>query len=819
VLSQPTTATGSQERASGSNIVAAVRVWGLRRFRYSHPLSVPRIQKTILDVPRPGRPFRITRAITLTSVFIALATPVVAQTVAREERSTMEAYRLQEDESIKLDGTLDESVWQRGIPATDFVQRDPVEGMAPSESTTVYVVYNSTSLYIGAMLYDSDPSGILAHQKERDAGLGTDDRFMWILDTFLDGRTGYFFEINPAGLRGDGLIGGGGGGGFGTNKSWDGIWDVRVARGPYGWSAEIEIPFRTLNFDRNNERWGINFQRTVRRKNEESLWTGYRRNQQFTRPVHAGVVTGLEGMSQGLGLEAVPYVTTGWHNTPGQETLGGAEATSFPTDVGLDLSYNVTPSLRAALTVNTDFAEVEVDQRRINLTRFPLRFPERRSFFLEGSGVFAFSPRNGVTPFFSRNIGLAEGEAVPIQYGTRLGGQVGPYEIGFLHAHTGDLTSVNVEEQDTVYIPVEDFTAARVKRALFQQSSVGLIYTRRASAEDSTGFALPDRHTIGSDLDLFTSSFLGDKNLQFEAFVVYNTRNTATDSSTFLDRTARGLRINFPNDIWEFSTSYRELGDAFEPALGFTERNGFRRIQPRLQFAPRPHDFLGIRQFEFEVRHEHLMDMNWNLETRETNIKPLGVRFHSGDQFDFQITQQFERLDAQDAADLSENLGAVVTAGDYTMWRWRFNLRTAGRRPISANVEIGGGGFWTGARTQYQVGLTVRPTPGVTLGLDVESNRVSLEGVNDFTASVFRLETAWQFTPMATLTGNLQYDDQSEVLGLFTRFRWIITPGNDLFLVHTYNWQNRYAGQFGDRFAFATLSRGLTTKLSLTQRF
>ncbi len=590
-----------------------------------------------------------------------------------DERRAVTALPLQSGEGIRLDGHITEGVWSRAMPAREFLQRDPVEGAAPTESTTVYVVYDNDNLYIGAIMFDSEPDRILAYQKERDGFTISDDRFVWILDTFLDGRTGYYFEVNPAGLMGDGLIGGGGGGGggsdrdrarrsflggFGVNKSWDGIWEARVARRPDGWSAEIQIPFRTLNFDPSQDTWGINFQRTVRRKNEESAWNGYRRNQRITRPVHAGLLTGLQDMSQGLGLEAKPYAAAGWRFVANNDPT--VDPTDFPRDAGLDLSYNVTTSLRAALTVNTDFAEVDVDRRRVNLTRFPLRFPERRDFFLEGSGVFSFAPSNGVEPFFSRNIGLTAGQPVPIRYGTRLGGQVGPYELGFLQVRTGQ--EQFLDDGVPTDIEGENFTVARAKRTLFEQSSIGVIYTRRATSRDETGFAPPERHTVGADLDLYTSRFLGDKNLQFQSFFVWNSDPVRGGSSSFWDRTARGIRINYPNDIWRIHTSYRELDEGHDPALGFTRRNGFRRLQPTITFAPRPGGFLGLRQLEFEVQYEHLMDMDWALETRKMDFKLLGLRFDSGDRADFTVTRLFERLEPEDEFAIRD---VTIPAGRY----------------------------------------------------------------------------------------------------------------------------------------------------------
>lgn len=751
---------------------------------------------------------------------LSAVTPLASQDV--QSKRSMTAGQLTSEDRIDLDGRVTEDAWFRGTPAREFTQREPTEGATPSESTVVYVVFDADNLYIGVLNYDSNPDGILAFQKERDAFLFSDDRFMWVLDTFLDGRTGYYFEINPAGLMGDGLIGGGGGGGFGggggggggfggfgTNRSWDGIWEARVARFDGGWSAEVEIPFRTLNFNPNNDTWGINFQRTVRRKNEEMLWTGYRRTQQFTRPVHAGLLTGLTGMSQGLGLEVQPYAVGSWKNDPSL-----TDPTEYPTDAGLDVSYNVTPSLRASVTLNTDFAEVEVDQRRVNLTRFPLRFPERRDFFLEGSGVFSFSPRNGVEPYFSRNIGLADGAPVPIVYGARLGGQLGRFELGFIQVRTGSSSRVDEDTGLPYDLTGEDFTVARVKRTIGSQSSIGAIYTRRATSPDSLGVAPVDRHTIGMDLDFFTSTFLGDKNFQFEAFVVHNTDPDPNGAASFGDLTARGIRVSYPNDLWRIHTSYRELPEAFEPALGFTRRNGFRRFQPTVTFAPRPTGIPSIRQFEFEVMFEYLTDMDWRLETRNTQIKPLAIRFESGDRFDFEITQLFERLVPGDTFMIGD---VTIPPGDYNTLDWRLSLFTAGRRIVSGRAQLQGGEFWSGTRMGYEGGIDIRPVPGITFGADYERNDISLPDV-DFSTNLIRVNGAWHISPWASFNGNVQYDDISEVIGLYGRLRWIIKPGSDFFLVLTHNWDNTPGASILD-FDYHVRSRGLASKLTYTHRF
>ncbi len=706
--------------------------------------------------------------------------------------------------ALHVNGELTEEAWALATPISDFTQQEPVEGAQPSERTEIRVVFDDDNLYIGALLFD-DPEGILAHQKRRDAGLGTDDRFMWILDTFLDGRTGYFFEINPAGLMGDGLITGSGGGnrGSGINKSWDGIWEAKVARSADGWSAEIRIPFRTLNFDPEQDTWGINFQRTIRRRNEEILWRGYLRNQGLFRPVHAGRLRGLENPSQGLGLEMVPSVVANWKNVP-----GNADPTTYPRDLSVDLGYSITPGLRAALSVNTDFAEVEVDQRRVNLTRFPLRFEEKRDFFLEGSGVFSFSARSGPSPYFSRRIGLVDGEQIPITYGARLGGQAGRYELGFLQVRTGE----ERVGEERLRVPVEDFTVARVKRSFSAQSSIGAIYTRRATTPNLDRVELEDRHTAGVDLDFFTSSLFGHYNFQFEAFFVWNSNPEPAVDRTLSDLTARGFRLNFPNDVYRAHLSYREFGHDYDPAVGFVTRNGFRRVEPNIGWRPRP-GISWIRRFDFSAQYRYLADLDSSVaEEKQLRLSLLGVDFESGDNLTIQATRQHESLD--DLFEISD--GIEILPGPYTYWETSFRGRTAGRRKLSGDAEYATGGFWDGNRDRYQLGLTLRPNPGISVGGEWERNEVRLPG-GEFETTLIRFLGGWDLSPWASLTGNVQYDDISEVVGLFGKLRWILNPGNELYLVYTHNWRN-LAPDLLDR-DFETLSRGASTKLNYTYRF
>jgi hypothetical protein len=737
---------------------------------------------------------------------------------------------------INLDGRIDDDVWQDATPITDFTQQEPVEGGQPSEETEIRVLFDDDHLYIGVIIYD-DPEGILAYQRERDASLGTDDRFMWILDTFLDGRTGYFFEINAAGLMGDGVITGGGGrggfggggGGGGTNKAWDGIWEAQTALRPDGWSAEIQIPFRTLNFNPNQSEWGINFQRTIRRRNEEIMWRGFRRSEGLRNPVFAGRLTGLQGMSQGLGLEAVPSAIANYRNVP-----TNADPTTYPSDISLDVNYSVTSSLRASVSLNTDFAEVESDSRRVNLTRFPIRFPEQRDFFLEGSGVFSFAPRSGPSPFYSRNIGIGSGQQVPINYGTRLTGQAGAFELGFYQIGTAELDYFDEFAAATANIPSENFTVGRVKRALFEQSAIGAIYTRRSTSADLTGSSPIDRHTAGVDLDFKTRNFLGNKNLELEAFMVWNSNRLAVDDAdyedqTFQDLSSNGFRLNFPNDVWTAHLSYRQFGDDYRPAVGFVTRNNFRRIEPNIGWSPRTPGISWLRRLSFSAQFREQISLDstfpgkdsyllWGsggTEEREWQIKPLGLNFESGDRIEFTATNTYEYLDRE----FSPSPTTTILPGDYTVWNYRLSGNTTSRRRVSLFGGFSWGGFWDGHRQGYGGRVSFRPNPGVTLSTNFQYNDVQLPG-GDFTASLYEVQTDWNPSPWVAITSQVQYDDQSDLVGLFARLRWIVKPGNDVYLVYSHNWLYEAVDMLDpDARSLNRLSRGASIKVNYTYRF
>ncbi len=731
-------------------------------------------------------------AVGLILIALCINLPLWAQSSSDKR---IQAYRIENAEDFTFDGRVTESFWDEIEPATNFRMQEPNEGAQASEKTEVRIAYDSEYLYMGVILYDSNPEGIKAHQKRRDVRIISDERFTWIFDTFNEQRSAYFLEINPNGLRTDGLISTGQGNNI--NLNWDGIWDARTQIGDFGWSAEIKIPFSTFNFDAGSDTWGANFMRVIRRKSETALWTGYRRNQGISRPQDAGTLTGLTGISQGIGLEAVPFGIL-QHN---REQVNGNTESEVTPDGGMDINYSITPSLKASLTFNTDFAEAEVDQRQVNLTRFPLQFPEQRDFFLEGANIYEFAPSSGVNPFFSRRIGLRDGEPIPITYGARVLGNAGNYNLALLHVRTGEKNNINPE----------NFSVARVKRNIGSESTVGAIYTRR-STRNATQLAQPlqERHTMGADLNLGTSTFLGDKNLQFQAFFVYhNTPFLNDESSDGWDRSSRGIRLNYPNQPWSGHVSYREFGNSFDPAVGFTPRNGFRRLQPSIAYTPQLESSDLIQQVGWGLRFEHLTDLDLELLTQDVGFTLFETQFSSGDQISFGVSNHFERL--QRSFDIKRDGSIIIPIGEYRTWEMSSAVETAPFRKVAVDAGFEYGGFWSGTRTQYSAEIILRPFPGFTFSPEYIRTDVNLaEG--DFSTDLMRLEANMDLTNALFLTTNIQYDNLTELIGMNNRLRWIITPGSDLYLVYNHNWINEDS-------AFMTLQTSGTIKLSYAYRF
>jgi hypothetical protein len=713
-------------------------------------------------------------------------------------RRAVGAVRLLDGEAITLDGSLDEPSWARAIPAAEFIQIDPDNGSPPTERTEVRVVFDRDALYLGVTCFDSEPDRWIGWQMRRDDRLFSDDSFMWTIDTFLDGRTGYLFEMNPSGLMADALMGV-----SGDNREWDGIWDARVRRSDIGWTLEVEIPFRTLNFNPANDAWGVNFQRVVSRKNEQSIWSGWARNQGLRRMTNAGLLTGIRDVTQGRGLDIKPYGLVSSLASPGR----GQPAMTTEASAGLDLFYNPTPLLRANFTVNTDFAQTEVDQRQVNLTRYSLFFPEQRDFFLDGATFFDFASDSGgqggsmfgpvergneerLIPFFSRRIGLdAGGTPQTIDYGAKVTGQAGAQDVGLLHVRTGEESGLGSE----------GFTIARVKRRVLRQSYVGGLYTRRDSRlAGATQMA-------GLDARLATSTFLGDQNLEGSGWALYNRQ-----PGSFGGNAAFGASVRYPNDLWNARVDAVEIQENFESAIGFVSRRAYRQYSPAVEFGPRPANHRYIRQVTIGARVDTLTDLGNDVLKRNLIIQPAQVQFHSQDNFRLTFFRRYERLDTPFpiTRQITLPLGAA-----YTFHRYRLFGSTANRRRLAVNGSIEVGEFYSGRRADQGATVSLRVRPGLLLSAAGQWNHVELpEG--RFTTHLYRFAGETQFSPFIAVSNNLQYDSQSRMLGWQSRVRWIMTPGSDLYVVYTHNWRD---DPVLDR--FSTFDNRLASKVLYTYRF
>jgi len=704
-----------------------------------------------------------------------LGTLLVCGTVSAQ---TITALRLGSGDALVIDGVLSEPAWQRAIPARDFHQQEPANGEPATEPTEVRVLYDAGRLVLGITALDSEPGAVFANQLQRDQSFAADDRFMFTVDTYADGRSGYFFEINPAGAMGDGLVTQqiGATGGLAVNRSWDGVWNARVARTASGWTAEIEVPLRTINFDPNAAAWGINFQRTVRRKNEESVWAGWARNQGLTSMASAGRLVGLADLSQGLGLDIRPYLSGSTGAAPGRGAPGGVHRGA----IGGDIFYSVTPGLRANLTVNTDFAETDVDQRQVNLTRFALFFPEKRAFFLEGSNFFDFSRETGnaVLPFFSRRIGLDdEGLPQPIDYGAKLTGQVGALDVGVLRVGT----------RDSGAFAGEQFSVVRAKARFLSQSAVGAIYTRRE------GPGGRPRQTAGADLVYQTSNFLGPQVLELSAWGLSTTpRPGARGGNAF------GARMGFLNDRWNIRLYGREVQDGYDPAVGFVNRRAYREFNPAGRFTWHLNHAL-VRRVSWEATDGRIYDLDGRLETRRADFQLFRMELQAGDLIEYHLVPSHERLPRS----FTIVSGVVLPAGGaYDFLRRTFQVQSAARRAVAMGLRYEDGGFYSGTRRQVAATLSVRPHRGWLLDLGTDLNRVELrEG--RFTTRVWRADVNSQMSPWVSLVTTVQYDTVTRGLGWQSRFRWIQRPGNDVYVVYTRNWVNLDTWQAFDHRAAA----------------
>ncbi|MBN1569675.1 MAG: carbohydrate binding family 9 domain-containing protein [Acidobacteria bacterium] len=644
------------------------------------------------------------------------------------------------------------------------------------------LLVDGEALYFGVTCFDRTPSAVIATQLTRDAELDVDDNISIVIDPFLDHRNGFFFDVNPTGARADGQIANSS---EFTDPTWDGIRDAHARITEEGWVAEIVIPFKTLRFKPGQTVWGFNFERGIKRHNETNRWSGARQNIWLTNLAEAGQLEGLPNARQGMGLDIRPY-----------GLVVHKEGNDWEVDGGLDVSKNLAPNLNASLTVNTDFAETEVDARQVNLTRFDLFYPEKRAFFLEGAGVFEIATGNSffpdLIPFFSRRIGLIEqngiSREVPILAGGKITGRQSRYNIGLMNVQTDKIDEIGLESQNLL--------AARFSRDFWKQSYVGGIFTR--GNPDGTG----DNSLIGADARFATSNFRGDKNLILSLFLL-RTDDEFSDTSDY----AGGFSIDYPNDIWYVGVGWKQVGKNFHPALGFVPRTGMRKTNGTLMFRPRP-ERGGIRQFTFHAFPEVVTDLNDRVESWSVAISPLEVELNSGDMFEYEVMPQFERL----SYPFPISRGVTLPPGSYQFTSYGIRVETATKRFWVVEFHSEFGDFYSGTQRNFEAELILKPSHHLLFGLGAERADVDLVQ-GKFFKQLFSVQANYNFSPNVSWSNLVQYDNESRILGFQTRFRWILQPGNDLFLVLNRGWYKTY-----ERDYVSSFDRG-TVKLQYTFRF
>jgi len=693
------------------------------------------------------------RVRTVALLVAAVLYAVVRSAIAQEAPPSLRAAPL--GAALVIDGYLNEAAWEAADAIEDFHQTDPVEGAAPSARTRVRVLADARSIVIGVVCEESDPARIVSFSVQRDAVLDAEDHIRIVLGPFADGRSGYVFAVNPSGARYDALVNPGG---EGENSDWDGIWEAATARLPTGWSAEIRIPVLSIAFKPGLHDWHFNVERRIQRRLETDRWASPNRQYQLTQTSRAGLLTGLPDFDLGLGLTIRPAVTSG----------GGVPSAGAPMEgdfqPSLDVNQRIGANVLVSGTVNTDFAEADVDTRRTNLTRFPLFFPEKRTFFIEGDDIFSFGLGLGedVIPYFSRRIGLIDEREVPILAGGKVNGRIGNTNVGGVAVGTRSTQGV---VDTSAFMGV-----GRVKHNLWEESWIGAI----ATVGDPLGRA--GSWLGGGDFTYATSRFRGDKNLLVGVWGLATGRQDLGRDST-----AHGFKIDYPNDLVDMAVTYKRIGRDFDPSIGFVPRSAVHLWNAGADFSPRlargP-----IQQMFFEFQPSLATDLSGRWESYRVFWAPINWRFRSGDRVEFNAVPVGERL--TDPFEIAQ--GVVIPPGSYEWMRYRLEAGTAQKRRLSTQVTWWFGDFYNGGLNQYQWTGAWNPKPIVTIEFSGERN-VGRLATGDFTQTIVGTRLRVNFSPDLSLSSYVQYDTDIESIGTNTRLRWTFRPVADLFVVYNHN--------------------------------
>ena len=667
----------------------------------------------------------------------------------RSDPDTLRAYAL--DAPIRVDGVLDEAAWNQAMHTSHFTQRELHLGQPATERTEVAVLYDDDALYIGFWGYDRHPDALVARKMKRDFSFDSEDNFEVILDTYHDRRNGYLFVVNPNGAKADAVVIDNGGR---VNRDWDGVWYAAARITDQGWFAELKIPLSTLKFrSLAAQRWGINFERNIRRKREQLLWRGWSRDSEIEQVARAGTLTGLRGLTSVRLLEAKPYTLGGLENKP---TLPWQTV----SHAGADVNYLVTPTVKLTLTVNPDFAQVESDRAQVNLTRFSIFYPEKREFFLEGREFFDFVLNSRDQPFFSRRIGLdAHGQPQTILGGARLLAKLGGTTLGAMSLETSALG-------DT---PATNFTVLRWKQDVLRESTVGLISVTKVQ---------PGRinTTYGADLRYATSHLFGERSFSAGLAIA----QSYTSDARSLTGTAHRLFFDYPNDFIEFQGAWNRAGTDFNPEVGFLRRHAYQEFFGYLKFKPRPRAIPWIRQMEFKPLdiNYYIDDATHRMQSVFMEFRPLGFGTKSGEWMEFNIQRRAENL--TEPFEISD--GVTIPQDEYWYTRYELQVESFSGRPLSAEASINWGSFYDGTRTELGGRLTWRASRYLSLSADYQRNRITLPA-GSFNVVEVGGRADFAFSPSLFGSVFAQWNNDDDQALFNFRVNWIPRPGTDLFLV------------------------------------
>ena len=700
-------------------------------------------------------------------------------------RATKIVRAIRITEKITINGSLEEPAWKLAVPATGFFQYTPNPGELSPEPTEVRFLYDEDNLYVAFHSWDSDMAHRTVTELKEDFGPSTSDVATLVIDSLHDGQSGYQFATNAAGAKRDSQISNDGQ----YNNDWDGVWDVKVSVQEDGWIAEFIIPFKTFRFSNApTQEWGLNLGRKILRRNEDSQWAPIPvRFRAISKISLAGTLTGLENIHPGRNLKIKPYVSGGTTQvrTDAQVPLRAIQSLGRLNDYdgGVDIKYGVGPSLTLDATYHTDFAQVEVDQQQVNLTRFSLFFPEKRDFFIENAGIFGFGGGGGGTarsaggggsstaaggnmsPFYSRRIGLsAAGTPIPIIGGTRLSGKVGGYDVGFLEMKTDKL--VVRDESGTVVstTPSNNYVVGRVRRNLLRNSFVGVLVTDR----DSTDFT----HRGDYNRVYGTDAFFELNKWQFNSYILRSDTPGKSGKNQ-----ARKFGAAWQDDELYVSTEYNAVQGNFNPDVGFLRRGNITQYSGDFAWRPQLRRSQTIRNLDFGASADYYEGGSGSIETRTEDMN-LGILFENNGSVNFTINQTFDRL-AKD----TRILRATVPAGDYTYLAHTASFRTNQSRKISGNGNVSWGEFWNGNRKAFDGGLGLTPNYHLNVDMTYSRNDVTLP-TGSFTTDLVGMRLVYAFTGRASLNAFVQYNTDTHQVSSNIRFNFIHHPLSDLYLVY-----------------------------------